>query len=60
MCAARPDLTSAALAQELNLAHSTVRNLLSSAYYRLGVSNRAAAVAKARHLGLIAPPSSEL
>ena len=33
--------------------NSTVRNLLSGAYLRLGVRNRAAAVAKARQLGLI-------
>jgi hypothetical protein len=33
--------------------NSTARNLLSGAYLRLGVRNRAAAVAKARQLGLI-------
>jgi DNA-binding NarL/FixJ family response regulator len=55
LCAAYPDKTSADLAEELGIAHSTVRNLLSSAYLRLGVRNRVAAITRARQLGLIAP-----
>lgn len=51
--AADPSLTSAAVALNLNISNSTVRNLLSGAYMRLGVHNRAAAVAKAQHLNLI-------
>lgn len=52
---AYPDLTSANIAQKLGVRHSTVRNLLSDAYLRLGVRNRSAAIAKARQLGLITP-----
>jgi len=37
----------------MNVAHSTVRNLLSGAYMRLEVSTRAAAIAKARQAGVI-------
>jgi two-component system, NarL family, nitrate/nitrite response regulator NarL len=52
-CASSPELSTAQLAQQLNIAPSTVRNLLSGAYLRLEVPNRAAAIAKARQLGLI-------
>lgn len=55
LAAAYPNLTSAQLANRLQVAHSTVRNLLSGAYLRLGVRNRSAAVARARSLGLITP-----
>lgn len=55
-CAAHPDATASELAEKMCVANSTVRNLLSKAYLRLGVSNRAAAVSKARKLGLITPP----
>jgi DNA-binding NarL/FixJ family response regulator len=55
-CAAYPEATAAELAGKMCVANSTMRNLLSKAYLRLGVSNRAAAVAKARNLGLITPP----
>jgi two-component system nitrate/nitrite response regulator NarL len=51
---AYPELTSAEVARRLDVAHSTARNLLSGAYLHLGVRNRAAAIAKARRLGLIA------
>jgi DNA-binding NarL/FixJ family response regulator len=51
--AANPELTSAAVALDLNISNSTVRNLLSGAYLRLGVHNRAAAIAKAQHLNLL-------
>ena len=51
--AADPELTSAAVALDLNISNSTVRNLLSGAYLRLGVHNRAAAIAKAQHLNLL-------
>ena len=44
-----------AVAQQLHIAQSTVRNLLSGAYLRLEVPNRTAAIARARQLGLIAP-----
>lgn len=53
LSAAYPELSTAELAKRLNVKHATVRNLLSQAYRRLDVTNRAAAIAKARRLGLI-------
>ena len=55
LCAAFPDESLANLAARLSVNNSTIRNLLSGAYLRLNVSHRAAAVAKARQLGLITP-----
>lgn len=55
LCAAYPDASAGELADKLGVEHSTFRNLLSSAYFRLDVRNRAGAVAKARQLGLIPP-----
>ena len=55
LCAAFPDATTGELARQLGIANSTIRNLLSEAYVRLEVRNRAAAVAKARQTGLITP-----
>ena len=60
LCAAYPDHTTSDLAREMNVANSTVRNMLSEMYIRLGVHSRAAAIAKARQLGLIAPDSPAL
>jgi len=54
-CAAYPELSTAELAQQLNIAQSTVRNLLSGAYLRLDVPNRTAAILKARQLGILTP-----
>jgi DNA-binding NarL/FixJ family response regulator len=51
-CVAYPDLSTAEIAQRMKISHSTVRNLLSGAYLRLEVSNRAAAIARARASGL--------
>lgn len=45
------------IAGELNLAHQTVKNILSSLFQRIGVSNRAHAVAWAISQGLIPPPT---
>ena len=56
LCAARPDALTAEIAQEMAVANSTVRNLLSGAYIKLGVRTRAAAITKAQSLGLITPP----
>ena len=56
LCAAYPDAMTSELAEKLNVANSTIRNLLSSAYLRLGVRSRAAAVARAQQLCLIVPP----
>ena len=58
LCAAYPNSKTAELAHMMKIANSTVRNLLSSAYLKLGVQTRAAAVAKAREIGIITPDSS--
>lgn len=60
LCAAYPNSKTAELAHKMEIANSTIRNLLSSAYLKLGVQTRAAAVAKARELGLITPDSPAL
>jgi DNA-binding NarL/FixJ family response regulator len=54
-CASSPNQTTSELAENLNLAPSTMRNHLSEIYFRLGVRKMASAIAKARHLGLITP-----
>lgn len=60
LCAAYPNDTTSELAKRLDIANSTLRNLLSGAYVRLGVHTRVAAISKARHLGLITPESTPL
>ena len=55
LCAAYPNAKTADLAQRMGVAHSTLRNLLSGTYFKLGVNTRAAAIAEARRSGLIAP-----
>lgn len=55
LCAAYPGEPYSHLAVLLGVTESTVRNLLSSAYVRLGVRNRAEAVHRARELQLITP-----
>ena len=55
LCAADPNMSTAILAEKLSIAPSTLRNLLSDSYLRLNVNNRAAAISKARQLGLITP-----
>jgi DNA-binding NarL/FixJ family response regulator len=55
LCAAYPDATTADLAEMMSISNSTVRNLLSSVYLRLGVHSRTAAVEKAREMGLVTP-----
>lgn len=55
LCAAYPGDTLARLAKRMNVEYSTIRNLLSTAYFKLEVNNKAAAIAKARELGLITP-----
>lgn len=55
VCAAHPEWTHTDLAKYLAIAPSTARNTLHSAYVRLGVSNLAACLDKARRLGLITP-----
>jgi DNA-binding NarL/FixJ family response regulator len=53
--ASSPNLTTGQLAERLNLAPSTIRNHLSDAYIRLGVSRLTSAISTARQLGLITP-----
>jgi two-component system nitrate/nitrite response regulator NarL len=55
LCAAYPDASTSDLAKMMTISNSTVRNLLSSLYLRLGVHSRTAAVEKAREMGLITP-----
>lgn len=55
LCAAYPDASTAELAEMMTISNSTVRNLLSSVYLRLGVHSRTAAVEKAREMGLVTP-----
>ncbi|MCA9964337.1 MAG: response regulator transcription factor [Anaerolineales bacterium] len=55
LCAADPNLTKAEIANRLHIADSTVRNLLTSAYQRLGVRNLTAAIAAARSQGILTP-----
>ena len=58
LSAAYPDQTTADLARRMAVSNSTVRNLLSTAYVRLGVRTRSAAIERARDLGLITPRPS--
>jgi two-component system nitrate/nitrite response regulator NarL len=60
LCAAYPDATTNELADRMGIEPSTVRNLLSGAYNRMKVNSRAAAIARAIHLGLIPPPNPQL
>lgn len=60
LSAAYPDASTSQLARAMNVANSTLRNLLSGAYMRLNVRNRTAAVAKARQMGLITPNAPSL
>lgn len=55
LAAAYPEFSRNDLAAKMCITSSGVRNLLSQAYFRLGVTNLATAVAKARQLGLITP-----
>jgi DNA-binding NarL/FixJ family response regulator len=53
LCMAYPNLTTEVLADRLSISTSTCRNLLSGAYRRLGVQNRAAAIVEAQRLGIL-------
>jgi two-component system response regulator NreC len=53
LSASRPDGDTISLAKKLGISGSTMRNLLSGAYLRLGVRTRAAAIAKAQQLGIL-------
>ncbi len=56
LCAAYPGSSTKEIAAQMNVAGSTVRNLLSQTYIKLGVSTRQEAVLKAQQLGLITRP----
>lgn len=58
LCAAYPNSKTAELAARMKIADSTLRNLLSTVYLKLGVQTRAAAIAKARQMGIITPDSA--
>jgi len=64
LCAAYPEKSTAQLAEIMDIIDSTFRNHLTDAYFKLGVTNRSGAVAKARESGLIVsdkmPPLSDL
>jgi DNA-binding NarL/FixJ family response regulator len=53
LCAAYPDISTSVLAEKLDIASSTLRNLLSGVYLRLGVRTRAAAIIKAQYMNLL-------
>jgi DNA-binding NarL/FixJ family response regulator len=55
LCAAFPASKTAELAHKMSVSNSTVRNLLSGAYLKLDAHTRAAALEKARKLGLLGP-----
>lgn len=58
LCASYPNSKTAELARKMKIANSTLRNLLSGVYLKLGVQTRAAAISKARELGIITPDSA--
>jgi two-component system response regulator NreC len=53
LCVSHPDSETIALAGKMGITGSTMRNLLSGAYVRLGVRTRAAAIARAQQLGIL-------
>lgn len=55
LCASYPGLRTTDLARMMNVQPSTMRNLLSSIYIKLGVDNRLSAITKARQLGILPP-----
>lgn len=55
LCAAYPNSKTAELARKMKIADSTLRNLLSTIYFKLDVQTRAAAIAKARQMGILTP-----
>jgi two-component system, NarL family, nitrate/nitrite response regulator NarL len=58
LCAAHPNWSRVELASALVVEPPTARNLLSSAYFRLGVNTLSAALQKASELGLIGKNSN--
>ena len=60
LCASYPNSKTAELARQMKIANSTFRNLLSTVYLKLGVQTRAAAIARAREMGVITPDSTAM
>lgn len=60
LCAAYPDDSTKKLAARMNIADSTMRSLLSSAYGKLDVKSRSAAILAAQTLGLLTPGGKHL
>jgi two-component system nitrate/nitrite response regulator NarL len=60
LCAAYPNASTIELARKMDIVSSTLRNLLSGAYLKLDVRTRAAAVAKARKMGVLASDVSAI
>lgn len=60
LSAAYPNYSVSDLASAMNIAGSTMRNLLSMAYLKLNVRTRTAAILKARQLGLISAGTDSL
>lgn len=58
LSASYPNGTTWDISRKMGIKHATVRNLLSGAYLKLEVNNRAAAIEKGRELGLL--PSDPL
>ncbi len=55
LCASQPGAPLNKLAKDLGIAQSTMRNILSTIYQSLDVTNRTAAIIKARRMGIITP-----
>lgn len=53
LCATNPNSDTITLAKQMGVSSSTLRNMLSSAYKKLGVQTRAAAIFEAQNRGLI-------
>jgi two-component system, NarL family, nitrate/nitrite response regulator NarL len=60
LCAAYPQASTDDLARMMQVANSTLRNLLSGSYVKLNVRTRAAAIARIQQLGLVSPTSHQL
>ena len=59
LCITEPDKSTTEIAHELGVAPQTIRNQLANCYRKLEVHNRAAAIVKAKSLGLFDTPSSD-
>ncbi len=59
LCAAYPNLSTAEIAGKMNVANSTLRNLLSGAYLRLNVRTRIAAITRLQQMGMIVKSSPD-